>query len=1056
MYPNNWSSSDAPSVPHQPFNSISPSGAPTTYGPPIDSKAAPPQMNGSSYGFAPHPGLAPGQQPPGPPQSGYYQDNVTPLAAHFDSMTMSQAKPQQQQQQYQQLYQHQQPPPTQQSQFPVGGPPLPPLPVSSSAFSTTATSYGGQPQVGGQPPFTAAYGAATGYANETFSQLPPPPHSAAAPPFSSNLPAAPTPPQPVPPSPAHLSTGFPPMNMMPPMSGPPGPQYRSPSASAGPPPMPPQPGGLAPAPTAPSSRAMADNMPSAVEVIANDRAQRSGVFQTGPVGVTPPLVTTDFVCKDEGNCNPRFMRSSLYAVPTSSGLLKSVGLPFVLTVEPFAELHPEDQYPILCDLGPQGPVRCIRCKAYMCPSFTFIDGGRRFQCSLCGASTDVPEGYFAHLDHTGRRVDAYQRAELCLGSYELVATKEYCKNDELPQPPAFIFLLDVSQAAIRSGLVSLFCSRFITEILPSLPCDEHGPADAKCPLSIGFITYDNQLHFYSLVRSQSSTVADGESEAAATTTCLTKPQMNVVADISEVFVPAVQGFLVPPDPALLTNLLSTIPSQFSIAASQGAASPDPILGPAIQAGLEALKAAGRCGKLFVLHSSLPTAEAPGRLKHREDRHVIGTDREKTLLQPATDFYTTLGKQCVEAGCSVDLFLFPNSYIDVATLAEVPRLTSGNLFKYNCFQADLQGDQFISDLRTAVSQPKAFDAVMRIRTSTGTRPFEFLGNFNQPNTTDVELAAIDKNTAVTCEVRHDDKLPDNDLVLVQAAILYTSLSGQRRLRVHNLALSTSSNASDVYRLADLDTYMNWLSKTCLQAAVARTSAQIVADVTAKVAHTLAGYRRLCAGGAQGASPGELVLPETIKLLPLYAQCLFKLDAIRPARNSTIDDRCYMMYLLNGMGVEKSSKLIYPTIIPLHSASLDPSAELPAAIRCSYERLLPDSAYFIHNGILALLWLGPKIDPAWIQQIFGVNDVSMLESEKAKLVEQDNPVSKSICQAVFPILNQFSHCAQLRVTRQGDLSEAWVKRLMYEDRDDCSNASYVEYLCHIHKEVRSLLK
>ncbi|VDL92147.1 unnamed protein product, partial [Schistocephalus solidus] len=746
-------------------------------------------------------------------------------------------------------------------------------------------------------------------------------------------------------------------------------------------------------------------------------AQRSGVFQTGPVGVTPPLVTTDFVCKDEGNCNPRFMRSSLYAVPTTSSLLKSVGLPFVLTVEPFAELHPEDQHPILCDMGPQGPVRCVRCKAYMCPSFTFIDGGRRFQCSLCGASTDVPEGYFAHLDHTGHRVDAYQRAELCLGSYELVATKEYCKNDQLPLPPAFIFLLDVSQTAIRSGLVGLFCS--LKKLLMHLPYF----SDAKCPLSIGFITYDNQLHFYSLSRS-------------------TAPQMNVVADISEVFVPAVQGFLVPPDPALLTNLLSTIPSQFASAAT----SPDSILGPAIQAGLEALKAAGRCGKLFVLHSSLPTAEAPGRLKHREDRHVIGTDREKVSLVPVSageDFYTTLGKQCVEVGCSVDLFLFPNSYVDVATLAEVPRLTSGNLFKYSCFQADLQGDQFICDLRTAVSQPKAFDAVMRIRTSTGTRPFEFLGNFNQPNTTDVELAAIDNNTAITCEVRHDDKLPDSDLVLIQAAILYTSLSGQRRLRVHNLALSTSANASDIFRLADLDTYMNWLSKTCLQATLARTSAQIVAEVTAKVAHTLAGYRRLCTGGAQGASPGELVLPETIKLLPLYAQCLFKLDAIRPARNSTIDDRCYMMFLLNGMGVEKSSKLIYPTIIPLVT-SLDPCAELPVAIRCSYERLLPDSAYFIHNGILALLWLGPKIDPTWIQQIFGVNDVSILEIEKVS----QSPID------FFATSIQPGDCTSF--TRQGDLSEAWVKRLMYEDRDDCSNASYVEYLCHIHKEVRSLLK
>ncbi len=105
----------------------------------------------------------------------------------------------------------------------------------------------------------------------------------------------------------------------------------------------------------------------------------------------------------------------------------------------------------------------------MSPFFVFIEGGRRFQCSMCGASTEVPPDYFAHLDHTGRRIDAFQRPELCLGSYEVVATKEYCRGGEPPLPPAYIFLLDVSQTAVRSGLVNLFCSRFITEILPNLP-----------------------------------------------------------------------------------------------------------------------------------------------------------------------------------------------------------------------------------------------------------------------------------------------------------------------------------------------------------------------------------------------------------------------------------------------------------------------------------------------------------------------------------------------------------------------------------------------------------
>ena len=39
----------------------------------------------------------------------------------------------------------------------------------------------------------------------------------------------------------------------------------------------------------------------------------------------------------------------------------------------------------------------------------------------------MPNEYFAHLDHTGRRTDCYDRPELCLGSYEFVATKDYCK-----------------------------------------------------------------------------------------------------------------------------------------------------------------------------------------------------------------------------------------------------------------------------------------------------------------------------------------------------------------------------------------------------------------------------------------------------------------------------------------------------------------------------------------------------------------------------------------------------------------------------------------------------
>jgi protein transport protein SEC24 len=107
-----------------------------------------------------------------------------------------------------------------------------------------------------------------------------------------------------------------------------------------------------------------------------------------------------------------------------------------------------------------------------------------------------------------------------------------------------------------------------------------------------------------------------------------------------------------------------------------------------QAGLEALKAADCAGKLLIFHSSLPIAEAPGKLKNRDDRKLLGTDKEKTILAPQTQFYNNLGQDCVNSACSVDLFVSNNAYIDMATIGQVARLTGGQVHKYTYFQVRL--------------------------------------------------------------------------------------------------------------------------------------------------------------------------------------------------------------------------------------------------------------------------------------------------------------------------------------------------------------------------------
>ena len=166
--------------------------------------------------------------------------------------------------------------------------------------------------------------------------------------------------------------------------------------------------------------------------------------------------------------------------------------------------------------------------------------------------------------------------------------------------------------------------------------------------------------------------------------------------------------------------------------------------------------------------------------------------------PQSKFYSDLGQECVSVGCSVDLFLFNNAYVDVATLSQVTRLTGGQLYKYTYFQPETDGERFIKDLEHDLSRPVVFDAIMRVRTSTGVRPVDFYGSFYMANTTDTELASINSDSAVACEIKHDDKLTEEDGVYIQVAVLFTSCSGQRRLRVLNLSLNTGVSMADMYR------------------------------------------------------------------------------------------------------------------------------------------------------------------------------------------------------------------------------------------------------------------
>jgi hypothetical protein len=56
--------------------------------------------------------------------------------------------------------------------------------------------------------------------------------------------------------------------------------------------------------------------------------------------------------------------------------------------------------------------------------------------------------------------------------------------------------------------------------------------------------------------------------------------------------------------------------------------------------------------------------------------------------------------------------------------------------------------------------------MRVRTSSGIRPIDFLGNFYMTNATEMIFGTIDADKTVSVELKHDDKLPVESSTYIQ--------------------------------------------------------------------------------------------------------------------------------------------------------------------------------------------------------------------------------------------------------------------------------------------------
>ncbi|KAI1505130.1 hypothetical protein F5X99DRAFT_369647 [Biscogniauxia marginata] len=760
--------------------------------------------------------------------------------------------------------------------------------------------------------------------------------------------------------------------------------------------------------------------------------------------LVPPPATVSFVAFDQGNASPKFARLSMNSIPSTSDGLASTGLPLGLILQPLARLQPgEAEVPVL-DFGDLGPPRCRRCRAYINPFMMFRSGGSKFVCNLCTYPNETPSEYFCATTPQGVRVDRDQRPELTRGTVEFTVPKEYWTRE--PTGLNWLFVIDVTQESFNKGFLEAFCEGILAALYSpddDEETEENGEPKRRIPpgAKVGFVTYDKDIHFYNC------------------NPALEQAQMMIMPDIEDPFVPLSDGLFVDPyeSKAIITSLLTRLPALFADIKNA-----EPGLLPTLQSCLAALEKTG--GKIVCSLSALPTW-GPGRLFMRDDGKYPGGEIDKKLFTTEHPAWKKVAEKMVAAGVGADFFLATPSggYLDVATIGHVSSTTGGETFFYPNFVAGRDNAKLSLEIKHTVTRETGYQALMKVRCSNGLQISAYHGNFVQHTFgADLEIGVIDADKAVGVTFGYDGKLDSKLDAHFQSALLYTTASGQRRVRCSNVIASVSDSPRECMKFVDQDAVYTILAKDAASrlATTSVTLKDIRLGLTEKTIDILAGYRKNFS--SQSHPPGQLVMPEKLKEFSMYMLGLIKCRAFKGG-NETSDRRVHEMRMIRSMGAAELSLYLYPRMIPIHNLNLDDGfmdeqtgqLKVPPAVRTSFSRVEPGGVYLVDNGQQCLLWLHSQTSPNLLTDLFGEGkeSLSQLDPYSSSLPVLQTHLNAQVRNIIeFLRAMRGSKALTIQLARQGmDGAEYEFARMLIEDRNNEAQ-SYVDWLVHIHKGVQ----
>ncbi|XP_032013827.1 protein transport protein Sec24A isoform X2 [Hylobates moloch] len=737
--------------------------------------------------------------------------------------------------------------------------------------------------------------------------------------------------------------------------------------------------------------------------------QERNMLPTTPLKPPVPNLHEDI---QKLNCNPELFRCTLTSIPQTQALLNKAKLPLGLLLHPFKDLV---QLPVVTS---STIVRCRSCRTYINPFVSFLDQ-RRWKCNLCYRVNDVPEE-FLYNPLTRVYGEPHRRPEVQNATIEFMAPSEYMLRP--PQPPVYLFVFDVSHNAVETGYLNSVCQSLLDN-LDLLP----GNTRTK----IGFITFDSTIHFYSLQEG------------------LSQPQMLIVSDIEDVFIPMPENLLVNLNESkeLVQDLLKTLPQMFTKTLETQSA-----LGPALQAAFKLMSPTG--GRMSVFQTQLPTLGV-GALKPREEPNHRSSAKD-IHLTPSTDFYKKLALDCSGQQVAVDLFLLSGQYSDLASLGCISRYSAGSVYYYPSYHHQhnpVQVQKLRKELQRYLTRKIGFEAVMRIRCTKGLSIHTFHGNFFVRSTDLLSLPNVNPDAGYAVQMSVEESLTDTQLVSFQSALLYTSSKGERRIRVHTLCLPVVSTLNDVFLGADVQAISGLLANMAVDRSMTASLSDARDALVNAVIDSLSAYRSSVLSNQQ---PG-LMVPFSLRLFPLFVLALLKQKSFQTGTNARLDERIFAMCQVKNQPLLYLMLTTHPSLYRVDSLSdegalniSDRTIPQPPILQLSVEKLSRDGAFLMDAGSVLMLWVGKNCTQNFLSQVLGVQNYASIPQPMTDLPELDTPESARIIAFISWLREQRPFFPILYVIRDESPMKANFLQNMIEDRTE-SALSYYEFLLHIQQQV-----